>query len=326
MKKHKMTQEDIEQIQTLENIVKKIEEIYRILYKLEIANKKDSTEYFIILEKLNNYIILEEEHYKYCNLTFAKIEAWKKYILENKVTYKFNQFAIDSIINEDYEELPFKRIIQTLSLKLNQTEDAELFYKNLGFIDPNIDGKNIVEFTHQLINNVEQDTIKIYLYLLENNPYIQKNDKINHKYNLCFTNKALENDLLENRFEIKKDVFITSKLIADANYLATNDYEYIKDEYAKQNVSIQILELLQLKNNKHNNKAFKNILCFKELFLRANLCMLSDNELELIHNIYNNILNNNTTNSQKSEKLISKCFEKIKEDKSIKLTLSFKNN
>ncbi len=326
MKKHKISEQDIEQIQTLENIAKKIEQTYKKLYKLEIADKKDSIEYSTALEKLNNYIFLEEEHYRYCNLTFAKIEAWKKYILENKVTYKFNQFAMDSIINEDYEELPFKRIIQTLSLKLNQTEDAELFYKNLGFIEPSIDGKNIVEFTHQLINDVEQDTIKIYLYLLENNPYIQTNDKLNHKYNLCFTNKELEKALLENNFEIKKDVFIISKLIADANNLTTNDYEYIKDEYAKQNASIQILELLQLKNNKHINKAFKNILCFKELFLRANLCMLSDNELNLMQNIYNNIIYNNTTNSQKSEELISKCFEKIKEDKSIKLTLSFKNN
>lgn len=326
MEKYEITQEDIEQIQTLKKIVKKIEETYQTLYQLDISNKKESIEYSTAIEKLSNYILLEEEHYKYCNLSFKKIEAWKNYILENNVSNQFNEFAIDSVINTDYKELVYKRIIQTLKYLKNQTKDAKDEYKNLGLLNPDDDAEKIVKSTSLLIDNIEIDTIRIYLNLIKNNSNLDKKDKILHIYNLCFINKNLEQELIENKFEIPNEVYITSKLIADANYLKTEDYDYIKDEYTTQNASIQILELLRIKNNQHKNIAYKNLLLFKELFLRANFAMTSDQELENFNYMYNSVLSDALTkDSNLSEDLITKCFLCIKKDKSRSLILSFKS-
>ena len=91
----------------------------------------------------------------------------------------------------------------------------------------------------------------MYLSILEdfinnNNYQIFKNQLINSKYNLSFTNKEIEKNLVNNSFSIPKEIYISSTLITEINGLPQKVYEVLTDSYVLETIKEQMIAILEI--------------------------------------------------------------------------------
>lgn len=114
MEKYKLSLDDYKNINSLIKITKKIYSLYQRLYKLDIEDKKDTKEYKDIIEQIS---ILKKEEKKLYDLDFSKYEEYLSFI-SNELSSNVNAKTIENIINLDYNNLHFQRILITLFNKI----------------------------------------------------------------------------------------------------------------------------------------------------------------------------------------------------------------
>ena len=224
MEKYKLSLDDYKNINNLIKITKKIYLLYQRLYKLDIEDKKDTKEYKDIIKQISS---LKEEENKLYNLDFSKYEEYLSFISE-KLSSNVNTKTIENIINLDYNNLHFQRILITLFNEMMNHKDAgkELIPKELTEMKELIKDINIPKlFNGSIIlqDNIKEDILHAFLFFFEeeinykSNRYL-KNKLLKIKYHTSFINQNIEKEMLKNNFNLS-DLYLTSELTSELYFL-----------------------------------------------------------------------------------------------------------
>lgn len=257
-----MKNEDIEILNKLFEIAKKILKIYNNLIDLELNNKKNTDEYKKQLDILDICLGVEENLYKKIDL--EKIDDYIEYSdYENLFT---NITDYDLLVDDIDNLLIYKRVYNKLNkIKNNKLINDYQDEKNKNDYPP----FDLVKILESYINN---DIFKSLILLIDNslNDNINKkyiNRLIKSKYLISFLNTDIENDL-------KESVEVNNYLII--RYLATSDNEDIKDicnkllhEYYLKYIKIHINNLIHIKDNDYQDDFQKIRSIILELIIRA---------------------------------------------------------
>jgi len=341
MKIYKIFKEDLEKIELLIKTTTFIDKLYNKLYELEINGKKETEEYTETIKCLNTNIGYENTIYN--DLTYENCIAYFKYIYSSEIT---NTFLSDreSLLEQNYSNRIIRRILSTLNFKIlsnpiHLQEILEEKLKNYVSDLDDEDSNSIIEHSAnvsiQIKNSLDKDLLNMYLSILEefinnNNYQIFKNQLINSTYNLSFTNKEIEKNLVNNNFTIPKEIYISSTLITEINGLPQKVYEVLTDSYVLETIKEQMIAILEIGDMDYSNvmKATTSIL--RQCLMRAAISLLSENNLSSISSIFEehtkskSYLNNHSYDNI-SKQLITSSLQNIKNDRNKQRTLSLSN-
>ncbi len=212
-----METKDIELLNKILDLSKKILKIYSILFKLEIKHLKPSKVYSRYLNYLDVLLDLEDEYYKM--IPIEKIDLYITYSDRGKTFITFSDYSL--IINDFYDFYFAKRVYNHLK-KIKDSYKISSYQK--GFIkeDEFFDQVKFIEA------KIENEIAKLFLYYIEqekkslkNNDY--KNGLTSIKYILSFLNMDIEKELTPN-FEINDNLYLTSQSLADLFGFLDHDY------------------------------------------------------------------------------------------------------
>ena len=259
MQKYKLPSEDYENLKHLFLIEFTIYNIYNKLTSLESENKKNTEEYNKYVNSLTYHMSLEDDFYKKYSDKPVKISEILFYLIGNeKNDFVFN---LSSIMSDKIENLIRIRIVNRLEKIITfeeYLEDEELTeddYACLNMIDAEIIENLDSEITEaeeverkyfietSIDYEIEKDILNTILRIL--NEYINdyryqsiKDKLIKYKYLLSLTFKNIENDFIENNFEISESLYWTSKLKADGfgtdtTYFYESKHDYVEDIFVE---------------------------------------------------------------------------------------------
>ncbi|MDO4963756.1 MAG: hypothetical protein Q4E75_06665, partial [bacterium] len=168
--------------------------------------------------------------------------------------------------------------------------------------------------------------LKIYINQEKNKNV--KNKLIKSIYDIAFISKNLEQDIIENKFELFNPLYITSGFVSDINNISRHEYNIFKKNNIKDIANYQIAFLLNICDIDYNsiNKYIESIL--RKALLRTCFTFLNENDLEDLNISFRDYIDSKNFLDKHPYDKISKseiinCFKKINKDKEIPKILSF---
>lgn len=344
MEKHRIDKNDFDFIEELEQKAGTIESIYEKMFQLELNGQKESKEFKDLLAELRTAIAKEKSLYQLPDLDFARIDALAHFILENRTPDDFKK-DMYSIINQEHEGKVERRILGSLIRK--NSENYEGVKESLpgiitGFLGMigDLDGEELdKELTKSIVSSnilqksIENDTYNGFLTILRefiNDPKYAKfrEPLLRSKYYLAYINPSLEEGLLSNGFEIPETFYSGAQFAA--NITGTNNLalEMMQDVYGFPIAIENIGELLTTSDEElmDYNKATTAIL--RQCILRSLFLYLSTDRIKTLNVSFQQLLEDDDykgmhPDGQKSEELITECFEAADRDREKQKTLSF---
>lgn len=309
LKKH-----DYEDIDFLINISRVIKENYEQLYKIEKEFGKSSIEYKNCIEELKKNINIEKNIYNRINTSSIKCHSVIKY-LTNLGKYNTTLDSYDLLLNDSYD-IEISRIIINLNYyMIDQKITNELNKKNGRIIDSSI--KYIL-----LLHNMRTDNIKSFLAILN-----QENIDdltIYMKYKVSYLFSEIEQEFINNEFEIDKNPYSITRMYNDILYKD----DYIMNETRLKLFVINFVEQIKIFRNCYNlelqNLKVKNDLIKRIFLLRALLIFIEDKEIGEFKEQFNKVIENSSANVIKALELLGKCFDYQKQDLRMLKILTFK--
>jgi len=293
-----MNHDDIELINKIIELTKKIYKIYNTLFELEINNQKESNLYSQNLNYLNMLLELEEELYK--KIPINKIDSYLQYSDRANLFKNFSDFTL--IINDFHDNYIYKRIYNRLHT-IRKSYLIKIYQENtFNKTEPYFDLTNIL---YQTIN---EDMLNLFIY--ETNKLKLRINNTNYqngftmiKYIISFLNENIEKEY-KNNFTINNKQFICNRIISDTFdiseevYLNTLNYCYYYHIIQKEIQNISKKDLYT------SDYAFENYRYLLQIcFIKAFSYLIKDNIYlkSKIHDIINidnidDILNNNDDN------------------------------
>ena len=334
MEKYKLSLDDYKNINNLIKITKKIYLLYQRLYKLDIEDKKDTKEYKDIIKQIS---ILKEEENKLYNLDFPKYEEYLSFISE-KLSSNVNTKTIKNIINLDYNNLHFQRILITLFNKMMNHKDAgkELIPKELTEMKELIKDINIPKlFNGSIIlqDNIKEDILHAFLFFFEeeinykSNRYL-KNKLLKIKYHTSFINQNIEKEMLKNNFNLS-DLYLTSELTSELYKIDNKLYKDMIKNYSINTILEQIKELLKLTDSDFLEDNTNITAIARACLLRACLINLNDDNIMTLNELFHILIEEDIYlifhyEDRISESIIADAFKKVNNDKQKPKILSLK--
>lgn len=334
MEKYKLSLDDYKNINNLIKITKKIYLLYQRLYKLDIEDKKDTKEYKDIIKQIS---ILKEEENKLYNLDFPKYEEYLSFISE-KLSSNVNTKTIKNIINLDYNNLHFQRILITLFNKMMNHKDAgkELIPKELTEMKELIKDINIPKlFNGSIIlqDNIKEDILHAFLFFFEeeinykSNRYL-KNKLLKIKYHTSFINQNIEKEMLKNNFNLS-DLYLTSELTSELYKIDNKLYKDMIKNYSINTILDQIKELLKLTDSDFLEDNTNITAIARACLLRACLINLNDDNIMTLNELFHILIEEDIYlifhyEDRISESIIADAFKKVNNDKQKPKILSLK--
>ena len=280
MENFNLTNEDYEEVESLKNIEFLILDHYENIRNLEINGEKESEEYDSIKESLESLLSIEKTMYKKLN-NLKKIDSMIDYLTDYE-----NIGALDKempiILGKDNNKLVNLRVVLMLIEKGNYLR--KLYNK----ISHKEDRTLLVELNHEVKKDVINTMLTILNMYINDFRYMNISDKlINLKYNLGFIYNYIEDDYLDNDFEINKNLYWSSNLYTDFY----NIHEKIKQIY-ELNYAMQLIEpniikismcnLSTLKNKEAYAQAIISQICIRAglLFSTPNLVIKLRNDIQ----------------------------------------------
>lgn len=339
MEKYNLNNNDFELINKLTKNTNNINILYNELYKREMAGKKDSTEYKILLNEIKYLLKEEDKLYKEADLNVNKAIAWTSYI--SNITRITKEDDIETITNQNYNGRTIKRMLNKLTTYFMSDHNyiSNMISDELKDIFEELDNKEelLKECTIlsiQMQKTFEKDLLYTFLEILkefinDNKLRIYKPNLIEAIYNISFINKDIESFMIINNFNIPDTLYINSQIVADILNVEDELYNELKNNYFIRIISTQINNLLNIKDTEYSDdiKASSSIL--KQCLLRAGLSFINTTNIENIkHKFYEftkspNYLNNYHDNTLSYEIIIN-CFKNINKDKNKQHILSLK--
>lgn len=336
-----MNEKDFKNIADILEVSKQINELYEKLYNLEINNMKDSSEYYNLLNYLKTTINIENKLYNNTCVGANKAKSWFDYILNNKVPENLLS-NFESIILQKYDYNEYRRMLNFLDKKYETEEKttiqnlpielSKMFDKLKKEFDDRID-ISYVDLYSILYFELNKDIIKTYISILKIYINQEKNKNVKNKliksiYDIAFISKNLEQDIIENKFELFNPLYITSGFVSDINNISRHEYNIFKKNNIKDIANYQIAFLLNICDIDYNsiNKYIESIL--RKALLRTCFTFLNENDLEDLNISFRDYIDSKNFLDKHPYDKISKseiinCFKKINKDKEIPKILSF---
>lgn len=238
-----MEERNKEKLIELNNIADMIRLSYLKLEELETTGKQNTKAYHETIEYLKSQIEMEENAYrKYCS-SYEEAQSLastvcKRLYDENDIRNKKSiTLENGSIFNVEFKDANNKRILDKLMDYMNR--DVKGTLKTLTDKDDMVAFLSIISNSVELeitrasavVRAIKYDTAILVLKYLDE--YIN-NDRyknireilIRMKYYIIYTKSIMEYSLINNDFELPKDIILTSKLVHEYNTPDNiNDYE-----------------------------------------------------------------------------------------------------
>lgn len=310
---YNMLNKDInDNINILLAVTSSINDTYAKLKELEIKGQKESKEYKRLIECLKSSLELEKSIYDRFPNDLDTLVNIIREVTKNKdffINFDLKE-NIDAIINN--YNLITRRIYLRLLNKMLDIKDADFI---IGTNNPDIlknqSARNIL-ILHSLII---KDYINTILVILNEYLYDEKYKNINNlllnvKYSLAFLYDNVENDLLENNFNINNDLYWEATAMGDFYHL---DREKLK-EIQKGTVHGIYYEKIDniIKTILNDKSCDKEIFIYaiSEILIRACLLFYDDKTVECLKS--NKIkLANNTKANEHNLKLLNDAQKRV---------------
>ena len=273
-----LSKDILENIKTLLAITESINETYAKLKELEINNKKDSKEYQSLIASLKSSIELEKSIYdrfpKDLDI-LSKIDYKISGIEEFWINYNL-QDNFNAII--DKNNLINRRIHLNLFNRMLAIKDADFIIRvSNEDVLKNQNSQNILVINVTII----RDFINTVLTILNSYLIDSKYDKIkdlllNIKYGLSFIYEEIENDFLENNFNINNDLYWESNAIADYYQLDREKLRAIQRGAVYNLYQEKIDDIIQISLDNNSSKQEIFTYTISEILVRASLLLFGE--------------------------------------------------
>ena len=336
MNLNNFTKEELTIIESFLKSSQNIKNIYDKLEQLDINNLKNNEEYITLINKLKKEIIKENNKYKNNNLTTEKKAKIIELLANNHNLSKKENINI--IINQQDNDLITRRVFNILT---NQT------IPNIDYTKKHIP-TDLLELlntyglpiknnkTFKEINNytkiqlaISNDINIIFLSILQENlnlwKYSQyKNNLLKSFYSTLFINKDIEEQLINNNFNMNNNIYISSKLTNDLLKSNSIIYNTITSILVEPQLNLHITNLLKIKDNEYNYPSINIYSIITECYIRSLLTFLTNDRIQYLKQQFHYIINNTTyqKNNRNSQETIINCFNNVKHDKSKKRIIS----
>lgn len=225
----------LEDIVLLENISKSIYDCYLKLHQIE-SKGKDSEEYKKIVENIKSIIIIED------SILMRIVQTNDCDAVLNFISEKYKKNAgINITVCQNYEDIIKTRISNNIySAFLKESKSS---------------------FNNQVVANFYNDLIKLSLSIYErSNLFKDGNISRKIKYNAAFIFKNVENEFINQNFEVWEHPYITYKLFA------TDFGEMSKVSFLIDNECLRLLSVFanELSKTDINDKYNTELMCDKE--------------------------------------------------------------
>lgn len=298
-----MEERNKEKLIELNNIADMIRLSYLKLEKLEMEGKQDTKAYHETIEYLKSQIEMEENTYKrFCSTyeearSLAAIVCKRLYNdddIENK-----NSITLEngSIFNGKLEDSNNKRILDKLmdymdkdtKGTLKALTNADNMVALLSIINSSLETE--IARTSAILKSIKYDiTILVLKYL---NEYINddkyKNIReilIRTKYYIIYTKSIMEYSLINNCFELPKDIILTSKMVHEYNTAkGMGEYEDNTDTVITNNTIVIMNDIVALNDSEITDPS--NIcVIMKICFFKAYMTLISSSTSETLKEAY----------------------------------------
>lgn len=340
MENYTLNTNDFELINKLIKLTSSIDTLYKKMYELEINDKKQTEEYQKTLDSLSGYLDLEKRLYDNSNLDFSKCIAIVKFIINKKMPDEILN-DVESIMQQDYNNRILRRMLNIFSNKILENYETikEMLPKEIiNFMEqieiPDSDKvlSQTIYSSIELEKAFEKDMLNGFLVFLqefiEGNDYKNyKNDLICAKYNTAFITKSIENDLINNNFDISKNFYINSRLVADLTKMDLELYNMLKNSYGLKESNKQISEILKIGDMDYSELKKVITSIFRQCLLRVNLLLMNDEFIENVNNDFYEYIKDGKyldrhSDDRISKQLIINCFNSVETDKNKPFILS----
>ncbi len=268
----------LENINTLLAITSSINETYVKLKQLEIVGQKDSTEYKSTIESLKSSLDLEKSIYDRFPKDLDVLSQIEHKINGNKDYWlKFNlQENINAILN--YENLIKLRIQLNLFSRMLAIKDADFVINvNDESVLENQTPRNILIINTSVIKDFLNTTLVILNDYLNNPEYeLIKDQLLNFKYNLSFVYEEIENDLLENNFNISNELYWEANAISDYYQLDRLKLNAIQKGTVYSIFRDKIRNIINIDNTLKSDKPKMFTYIISEIFTRVSLLFIGE--------------------------------------------------
>ena len=315
-----------------------IKNIYDKLEQLDKNDQKNSKKYITLINKLKQEIKKENIKYKKASLTTKQKNKIIELLSTNPNSTKKDN--IDTIINQQDNDLITRRVFNIL---VNQTvTNIDYNKKNIPTellkilnsyglsINENISYKETNNYT-QIQLAISNDINLVFLSILQENinlcKYSQyKNNLLKSFYSTLFINKNIEEQLINNNFNIDNNIYTSSKIINDLLKSNSTIYNIITSILIKPQLNLHITNLLKIKDSEYNYPSIYIYSILTECYIRSLLTFLTQDQIHYLKKQFQNLITNTTysKDNKSSQEIIINCFKNTKIDKSKKRIISLK--
>ena len=274
-----LSKDILENIKTLLAVTSSINETYAKLKELEIKGEKESQEYQSLVEGLKSSLALEKSIYDRFPNNLDILGTIERTISDKKESLiNFNlQEKIDAIVNN--HNLIKTRIHLNLFNKMLAIKDADFVINvNDKEVLKNQTSRSILIINNTVIKDFVNTILTILNLYLNNPKYHMINDLLlNFKYSLSFLYKDVEDDFLENDFNINNELYWESNAIADYYKLDREKLNSIQRGSAYQVFHTTIDEIIEISLDEKSSRLEIFAYTISEVLVRACLLLLGDN-------------------------------------------------
>lgn len=321
---------EMEQFDEIKNMNKVIKNLYQKIAQLEIENKKNSEQFYTLIEYLKMTKEVEANLYQRTDLTREKCKRWLHLICNRKRIEI--QDSINSLIIPSNPDWAKERVITRL-YHASEPEKDTLETTQLDFITeyhPDIENmifKEIKKFI-KIQQMSELDFINAILFFLQQEINKETNPKtleylINTKYKIIFTYIPIEEKMIPEKFNIKPQAIIfQTKLEADISNINPDDFDNFLELFGLNMYSNQMENLLNTDHLTWLNPDDKShTIISRKCIIRASLLFLDERRLEKINFQLQRFLK---LHPSKYEKEVISCFQNNKNDKKHVLSIGIR--
>ncbi len=279
-----LSKDILENIQTLLAVTSSINETYTKLDELEANDKKENSEYKSYIASLKSSLELEKSIYeRFPNDldVLSKIE----YVINDNKDYWLNfnlQENIDAILNHNnYIKLRIhlKLFNKMLGIKnaefIINTNDKDVLNKQSTRSILIINATVIRDFLNTLV-------VILNSYLNDPKYNVIKNLLLDVKYGISYLYEEIENDFLENNFNINSDLYWVANVVADYYQLDTQKLKAIQRGTVYNLYVNKINNIIKISLDENSDKQEIFDYVIGEILVRVSLILFGDKTVEFL--------------------------------------------
>lgn len=344
---YKLTNEDIKDIEELLKITQRIKYLYDKLILLECGLRKYTDEYKKVLDELRTALSIENKLYlkigdnpvKLSELLFKLFDCEQpnavdtfnyardnnvQELIKSRIGFRLEKTVTDADFIEDEEVEEELSCLDYDAVEVLSSDEDE--------ISPIMDMEDVEKqfrYMSSLEDYAELDVLNTILAIL--NKYINDSNYqtirlflIRFKYMLSFAFQKIEQDLLENNFEINPDLYWGAKLVVDVHNGNINDLKKSNEGFSEDIIYEQSDNLTRLIFEDLSNITNFGSAVISEIIIRASLLFSTDETIKNFRNFILCELKDSEEDNKIIESVVSRAVNSVDEDKTLPRIVSFK--